>query len=94
MPQKQNLEEIRQQLKEELIENLSLEDIEPEDIENDAILFGDDGLGLDSLDAVEIVVFLQRIWEIEIKDMEQGREILVSINTMADHIFQNTPIQV
>ncbi|MCP4105410.1 MAG: acyl carrier protein [Desulfobacteraceae bacterium] len=94
MPQKQNLEEIRQQLKEELIENLFLEDIEPEDIENDAILFGDDGLGLDSLDAVEIVVFLQRIWEIEIKDMEQGREILVSINTMADHIFQNTPIRV
>ncbi|MCK5541335.1 MAG: acyl carrier protein [Desulfobacterales bacterium] len=89
MPEKQNLEEIRQQLKEELIENLSLEDIEPKDIKNDEILFGDDGLGLDSLDAVEIVVFLQRIWGIEIKDMEQGREILVTVDTMANHIYSN-----
>lgn len=89
MSQKQNIEEIREQLKEELIENLSLEDIEPKDIKNDEILFGEDGLGLDSLDAVEIVVFLQRIWGIEIKDMEQGREILVSIDTMANHIYSN-----
>ncbi len=89
MSQKQKIEEIREQLKEELIENLSLEDVEPEDIKNDEILFGEDGLGLDSLDAVEIVVFLQRIWGIEIKDMEQGREILVSIDTMADHIYAN-----
>ncbi|MCP3898372.1 MAG: acyl carrier protein [Desulfobacteraceae bacterium] len=89
MSQKQKIEEIREQLKEELIENLSLEDVEPNDIKNDEILFGEDGLGLDSLDAVEIVVFLQRIWGIEIKDMEQGREILVSIDTMADHIYAN-----
>ncbi|MAF94759.1 MAG: acyl carrier protein [Rhodospirillaceae bacterium] len=86
---KQNLEEIRQQLKEELIENLSLEDIEPDDIKNEEILFGDDGLGLDSLDAVEIVVFLQRIWGIEIKNMEEGKDILVSIDTMANHILQH-----
>ncbi len=89
MSQKQKIEEIREQLKEELIENLSLEDVEPKDIKNDEILFGENGLGLDSLDAVEIVVFLQRIWGIEIKDMEQGREILVSIDTMADHIYAN-----
>ncbi len=89
MPEKQNLEEIKEQLKEELIENLSLEDIEPEDIKNDEILFGDDGLGLDSLDAVEIVVFLQRIWGIEIKNMEEGKEILVSIDTIANHIYCN-----
>ncbi len=89
MSEKQNLEEIKEQLKEELIENLSLEDIEPEDIKNDEILFGDDGLGLDSLDAVEIVVFLQRIWGIEIKNMEEGKEILVSIDTMANHIHCN-----
>ncbi len=89
MSQKQTREEICRQLKEELIENLSLEDIRPDDIKNDEILFGDEGLGLDSLDAVEIVVFLQRIWGIEIKDMEQGRKILVSINTMADYIYEN-----
>ena len=89
MPEKQTLEEIRQRLKEELIENLSLEDIEPKDITNDEIIFDENGLGLDSLDAVEIVVFLQRIWGIEIKDMEQSREILVSIDTMANYILEN-----
>ena len=89
MSEKQTLEEIRTRLKEELIENLSLEDIEPKDITNDEIIFDENGLGLDSLDAVEIVVFLQRIWGIEIKDMEQSREILVSIDTMANYIFEN-----
>ncbi len=89
MSDKQSLEQIKAQLKEELIENLSLEDIEPEDIKDDEVLFGDDGIGLDSLDAVEIVVFLQRIWGIEIQNMEEGREILVSIDTMANHIYSN-----
>lgn len=89
MSDKQSLEQIKVQLKEELIENLSLEEIEPEDIKNDEVLFGDEGIGLDSLDAVEIVVFLQRIWGIEIQNMEEGREILVSIDTMADHIYSN-----
>jgi acyl carrier protein len=89
MSEKQTLDEIRTRLKEELIENLSLEEIEPEDITNDEIIFDENGLGLDSLDAVEIVVFLQRIWGIEIKDMEQSREILVSIDTMANYILEN-----
>jgi acyl carrier protein len=89
MSAKQTLEQIKKQLKEELIENLSLEDIEPDEIIDDEILFGDNGLGLDSLDAVEIVVFLQRIWGIDIKDIEEGRDILVSIDTMANHIYSN-----
>ncbi len=89
MSDKQSLEQIKAQLKEELIENLSLEDIEPDDIKNEEVLFGDGSIGLDSLDAVEIVVFLQRIWGIEIQNMEEGREILVSIDTMADHIYAN-----
>ncbi len=89
MSEKQTLEEIRTRLKEELIENLSLEDVEPDDITNEEIIFDENGLGLDSLDAVEIVVFLQRIWGIEIKDMEQSREILVSVDTMANYILEN-----
>ncbi len=89
MSDKSKLDEIRKQLKEELIESLSLEDVEPDDITNEEILFDENGLGLDSLDAVEIVVFLQRIWGIEIKDMEQSREILVSIDSMANYILEN-----
>jgi acyl carrier protein len=83
-----NLAEIRKILKALLVENLSLEDIRPEDIKDDEILFGD-GLGLDSLDAVEIVVLLQRNFGLEVKDMKQGREIFYSIDTLARYIYEN-----
>lgn len=83
-----NLAEIRKLLKELLVENLSLEDIEPSDIKDDEILFGE-GLGLDSLDAVEIVVLLQRNFGLEVKDMKQGREIFYSIDTLARYIYEN-----
>ncbi|MBU1054554.1 MAG: acyl carrier protein [Proteobacteria bacterium] len=84
-----NLDDIRKLLKELLIESLSLEDIEPDDIGDDEILFGE-GLGLDSLDAVEIVVLLQRNFGLEVKDMNQGKEIFYSINTLAKYVYENT----
>ena len=83
-----NLAEIRKFLKKLLVENLSLEDILPEDINDDEILFGD-GLGLDSLDAVEIVVLLQRNFGLEVKDMKQGREIFYSVDNLAGYIDEN-----
>ena len=82
------LDEIRNRLKVLLVEQLSLEDIKPEDIKNDEILFGD-GLGLDSLDAVEIVVLLQRNFGLEVKDMNKGREIFYSIDTLAKYVIEN-----
>ena len=88
--QKENgLAETRKKLKELLVENLSLEDVTPEEIKDDEILFGE-GLGLDSLDAVEIVVLLQRNFGLEIKDMEKGREIFYSIDTLARYVYENT----
>ena len=88
--QKENgLVEIRDKLKELLVEHLSLEDVTPEEIKDDEILFGE-GLGLDSLDAVEIVVLLQRNFGLEVKDMEKGREIFYSIDTLARYVYENT----
>ena len=83
------LPEIRKKLKELLVENLSLEDVSPEEIKDDEILFGE-GLGLDSLDAVEIVVLLQRNFGIEVKDMKEGQKIFYSIDTLANYVYENT----
>lgn len=83
------LAEIRKKLKGLLVSELSLEDVNPDEIADDEILFGE-GLGLDSLDAVEIVVILQRHFGLEVKDMEQGREIFYSIETLSRYIYENT----
>ena len=84
----QELSEIRKKLKELLVANLSLDDIKPEDIKDDEILFGE-GLGLDSLDAVEIVVLLQRNFGLEVKDMNEGKKIFYSVDTLANYIYEN-----
>jgi len=86
--QKKSLEELRKELKELLVVNLALEDMTPEEIKDDEILFGE-GIGLDSLDAVEIVVLLQRNYGLEIVDEEQAREILQSIDTLAQWVHEN-----
>ena len=87
-PKSRTLEDIRRELKELLVVNLALEDITPEEIEDDGILFGE-GLGLDSLDAVEIVVLIQRNYGLEIIDEEQAREIFQSVNTLAQWVHEN-----
>lgn len=78
-------QELKQELKEKIIEFLNLIDVKPEDIKDDQPLFGG-GLGLDSIDSIELIVLLDRQYGIKIKDPKEGRKILVDINTMADFI--------
>ena len=75
-------------LKQEIIEVLNLEDIKPEDIDNDAPLFGE-GLGLDSIDALELIVLMEKNYGIKLQDPAKGKEIFKSINVMVDYIQKN-----
>ncbi|MCI6725853.1 MAG: phosphopantetheine-binding protein [Bacteroidales bacterium] len=76
------------ELKKQIIEVLNLEDVTPEEIDNDAPLFGE-GLGLDSIDALELIVLIEKNYGIKLKDPAAGKEIFKSINVMADYITKN-----
>ncbi len=80
-----NIQEIKDTLKKQIIEELNLQEMKPEDIEDDAPLFGD-GLGLDSIDALELVVLMEKYHGVKILDEMLGRKVLASINTMAEYI--------
>lgn len=83
------MEQLMQELKEALIESLNLEDITSEEIENDAPLFGDEGLGLDSIDALEIILVLERNYGIRIANPAEGKSIFYSVRTLAEFITAN-----
>jgi len=86
----QTIEEITKELRQELIKQLNLEDILPESFDENTPLFGE-GLGLDSIDSLELVVLLDRNYGIKLKDPKEGRHIFYSIRTMAEYIHNNRP---
>ena len=77
--------ELRQELKEKIIEQLNLEEFSVADIADDDALFGD-GLGLDSIDALELIVMLDKDYGIQLTDPKEGKEIFKSIAVLADYI--------
>lgn len=72
-------------LKEQIIEQLNLQDVKPEDIGDDQALFGD-GLGLDSIDALELIVLLQQKYKVKLSNAEDGPRIFRSVRTIAEFI--------
>jgi len=82
------MSDLKQTLKEQIIEQLNLEDLTPTDIQDDAPLFGE-GLGLDSIDALEFIVLLEQNYGIRIADPSEGKEIFQSVNSLAEYIEKN-----
>jgi acyl carrier protein len=78
------------ELKVKIIESLNLQDVTPDQIDNDAPLFGA-GLELDSIDALELVVMLEKNYGIVIKDIEEGRPAFQSVRVLADFIAARRP---
>lgn len=76
------------QLKNQIIEVLNLEDMTAQDIDAEAPLFGE-GLGLDSIDALELIVLLEREYGIKLSNPAEGKEIFKSIASIADYVSKN-----
>ena len=82
------MDSLKLELKEKIIEQLNLEDLEIADIGDDEPLFGD-GLALDSIDALELIVLLQQNYGIKLTRAEDGPAVFKSVNTMAAFIEEN-----
>lgn len=85
------MEDLKLTLKQQIIESLNLQGMTPADIDDSAPLFGD-GLGLDSIDSLEMMVLLERNYGIKIEDAREGRKVLESVASMAAYIEQNRKI--
>jgi acyl carrier protein len=80
--------QLKQQLKKQIVEFLNLTSVNPEDIKDDEPLFGE-GLGLDSIDSIELIVLLSREYGINIQDPKEGRKVLMNLNTIAEYVKQH-----
>ena len=77
-------------LKEKLIEGLGLEDMSPDEIGDDMALFGDDGLGLDSVDAIEITLILEKEFGVKVTNVGENKNIFETPNTLVSYINEQT----
>ena len=82
------IEDLILKLKKEIIEELNVENMTPEGIDSEAPLFGE-GLGLDSIDALELVVLLDKNYGIKIQASKEGPKIFRSVKTIAEYIQEH-----
>lgn len=82
------MDKLKTQLKEQILEALSLDEMKPEEIDDNAPLFGE-GLGLDSIDALELIVLMEKQYGIKLSNPAEGKEVFKSINVMAEYIAKN-----
>lgn len=83
------MDELKKEIKEVIISSLELEDIKAENIEDDAPLFNE-GLGLDSIDALELGVALKKKFNVKFAaDGSNSREVFASVNALAEYISAN-----
>jgi acyl carrier protein len=83
------MDELILELKEEIIKVLNLEDLTPEDIDPKAPLFGAGGLGLDSIDALELIVLLEKRYGIRLASAAEGKTIFTSVENIAKYVSEN-----
>lgn len=84
------MENLIEDVKKQIIAALNLDEIAPEDIDENAPLFGPDGLGLDSIDALELIVMLEKDYGVKLSDPKQAKSIFVNVRTIAEFIRQNS----
>ena len=82
------MDELIEELKKKIIEVLNLEDMTPDDIDADAPLFST-GLGLDSIDVLELIVLMEKNYGIRLANASEGKEIFKSVRTMAEYVSKN-----
>ena len=82
------MDKLMADLKRQIIAQLNLKDLKPEDIGDDQPLFVE-GLGLDSIDALELIVLLQQEYKIKLSNAEEGPKVFKSVRTMAEYITAN-----
>jgi acyl carrier protein len=80
--------QLKEEVKQKMIQFLNLSPMKPEEIENEAPLFVE-GLGLDSIDSLELIVMIKREYGIHIQDPKAARKIFANVNTMVDFIEKN-----
>jgi len=83
------MEQLINEIKLKLIDALNLDGMTPEDIDDNAPLFGDEGLGLDSIDVLELIVLLERNYGIRLANPQEGKDVFRSIAVMADYVAAN-----